>query len=211
MPYGQCTARVTGQHRTASGAARCPVHGNRGTSWQRGWTRTATASPPSVHLPPSPKPAFTNYSGLYDQKRSELTENVLALMSQAPGERLRDATFDLIGALTPSGTSVPDSAHLLCHLFEAFAVGLQDIIDVPSIAINHLVGKTVAGSMIVAAAVKALLKQAVQLAIANPMAPLHALHLQACPCAVFFCPDTGAHPSLEQNCEIPLAKAALDK
>lgn len=207
MPYGQCTARVTGQHRTASGAARCPVHGTRRTSSQRGWTRTSTASP----LGPTPKPALTNYSGLYDQKIGELSENVLALMSQAPSDRLRDATFDLIGALAPSTTTVPGSAHLLCQFFEEFAVGVQDIIDVPSIAINQIVGKTVAGSLIVAAAVRALLKQVVQLGIANPMAPLHALHLQACLCAVFFCPDTGAHPSLEPNCAIPVAQAALDK
>jgi hypothetical protein len=52
------------------------------------------------------------------------------------------------------------------------------------------------------------LKHAAALALAQLMAPLTLPHLQACACAIAFCPDSGRHPSLEKNCGLPLAKAA---
>lgn len=183
------------------------MHGKGAWSSQQGGTRAPTGWPPSRGFPTRPTPAFTNYSGQYD-KLGELSENVLDLMLQAPDDRLREATFDLLAALTSSGAPVLRGAHLLCQLFEEVAVGLQANIDAPNAVIDQLVGQKAAGSRVVAAAVRVLLKRAAALALAQAMAPLSVLHLQACACALAFCPDTTKHSSLEKNCGLPLFQAA---
>jgi hypothetical protein len=128
-----------------------------------------------------------------------------------PAERVRDAAFDLIDALTPPGDHVPRTGHVLCELFEQVAVGLQTIIDAPGTIIRELVGDTVAGSRVVAAAAQVLLKRAVTLAASGLFAPLTALHLKACALALALCPDESAHPSLDKNCVMPLLKAGADQ
>ncbi|TFC99407.1 hypothetical protein E3T28_09240 [Cryobacterium sinapicolor] len=155
----------------------------------------------------TPPPAFTDYSGQRD-KLGELSENVFRLMLQAPDERVREATVDLLDALTPPGKPVSLSEHALCLLFEQFAVGLQSLIAAPGMLIDELVGETVHGSKVLSAAVRVLLKHAAALAMSQATAPLSLLHAQACACALAFCPDTNKHPSLGKNCGLPLFNAA---
>lgn len=215
MSYGQCTAQITGTHRTISGAAKCPVHGSR-SSRAGGWTpRTQTwpAAAPSLQralsLPPTPEPSRRNYGDQF-KLIGNLSEQVLELMLTDSEDQIRDATFDLIDALTPTGEHVPNGGHVLCHLFEQVAVGLQCIIAAPSAIIDDLVSDTVAGSRIVAIAARVLLKRAVQLAASGLLAPLDTMHLKACTVALAFCPNTNAHDSLNRNCSLPLMYALLD-
>lgn len=207
MPYGQCTARVTGQHRTSSGRARCPVHGAGGSFSQGAGTRTQPAWPTSRGIPTTPTPASRNYGGRYHLIR-QLSEQVVILMLSEPDDQLRDATFALIDALTPPGKSVSRTGHVLCDLFEQVALEFQNLLAAPGAAIEGLVGERVAGSEVLSGAAGALLKHAAQCAMANAVTPLSVLHVQACACALAFCPDASEHRSLEKNCGIPFLKAA---
>lgn len=215
MAYGDCTAEVTGIHRTVSGAAKCPVHGS-GSSRAGGWTpRTPSWPTPTpsqqraLSLPPAPAPSRRDYAGQF-KLIEDLSEEILELMLTDSEDRIRDAAFDLIEALTPFDERVPNGEHVLCELFEQVAVGLQSYIAAPGAIIDNLVSDTVAGSRIVAAAVRVLLKRAVQLATSGLLAPLVTLHLKACFLALAFCPGTNAHGSLERNCSVPLMYASLD-
>ena len=128
-----------------------------------------------------------------------------------PADRVGDATWILIDALTPIGEHVPRTGHVLCKLFEEMALGLQTLIDAPDTAIDALVGERVAGSRIVAAAVRVLLKRAVKLAAAPLVAHLTTLHVHACALAVALCPDDKAHPSLATNCVLPIMKDGAEQ
>jgi hypothetical protein len=163
--------------------------------------------PTSGGLPTTPTLASRNYS---DQPRliGQLSEHVFELMLKAPDDQLRDATFDLIDALTPPNEPCPRGGHVLCELFERVAVELQCLLAAPGMVLDKLVGETVGGSEVLSAAVRVLLKYAMQLATAHATAPLNVMHIKACACALAFCPDSGAHPSLEKNCGIPLLTAA---
>ena len=206
MPNGNCTAPIYG-HRSPLAAASCPLHGTSALSSQRSGTRAAAGWPPSRSLPTAPTPAFTNYNHQYG-KIGDLSEKVIALLLEKSEDRARAAAFELMDAIRPPGKPAPRNGHWLCVLFEEFAVGVQRLIDTPNMLIDQLVGDMVRGEEVIASAVRALLKHAVQLALENQLAPLRVLHLQACVCAVAFCPDPGKHSSLEKNCVIPLAKAA---
>lgn len=132
-------------------------------------------------------------------------------MLTAPADRVEAATWTLIDALTPIGERVPRTGHVLCMLFEEMALGLQTLIDAPETLIDAIVGDRVAGSRIVAAAVRLLLKRAVKLATGPLVAHLTPLHAQACALAVALCPDHEEHPSLTANCVLPIMKDGADQ
>ncbi|MEB0286204.1 hypothetical protein QN355_06530 [Cryobacterium sp. 10S3] len=140
-----------------------------------------------------------------------MSEQVVGLMLGDPDDQLREATFELIDALTPPGKRIRHTGHVLCQLFEQVALGLQSLLAAPGMVVDELIGETVAGSKVLSAAARVILKHAVQLAMAGSIAPLSLLHLKACVCAVALCPESGKHPSLEKNCSIPIFKAAADQ
>lgn len=211
MSYSQCTAKVTGLHRTESGRQRCPIHRTGATPSSDWVERTSDAWSAPRRISPASRPEARRYDDQY-RLIAQLSESVVDLMLSPPDGRLRDATFDLIDALTPTGDArIPRSGHVLCQLFEQVALGLQRIIDVPGAVIDELVGEEVAGSRILAACVKVLLKRAVQVAMENAMAPLVVLHLNACICALTFCPASEKHRSLEENCTMPLVRDRLSR
>ncbi len=111
----------------------------------------------------------------------------------------------------PNRRACSSYGHVVCKLFEEMALGLQTLIDAPDTAIDALVGDRVAGSRILAAALRVLLKRAVKMAAAPLVAHLTLLHVQACALAVALCPDDRAHPSLATNCAVPIMKDGADQ
>jgi hypothetical protein len=87
MPYGQCTATVTGQHRTVSGAARCPVHGS-GSSPSSRWTPRTPTWPAGGSATPRPATSQQNYGG-QQKLLGDLSEQVLELMLTDTEDRVR--------------------------------------------------------------------------------------------------------------------------
>lgn len=209
MARGDCTAPIEGHTgNSVEAIARCPVHG-RGLSSARGWTPRTPGLPPTVSSTPPPATPRTNYSGQY-KLVSDLSEQVIDLMLTAPKDRVEAATNKLLDALEPAGGRVSRGGHFLCELFEEVAVGLQAILDTPSVIIDQLVGTKVAGSPILAAAARVLLKRVVALAATGGLlAGLVALHIKACLLALAFCPDNDGHKSLEKNCALPLAQVGV--
>lgn len=148
-----------------------------------------------------------DYAGQFD-RLANLSDQLLSLMMSAPDERIRAATVGLIDALTPQDEGSPTGSHAVCLLFEHFAVGLKELIDVPGKIIDAVVGDEIGGSQILASAAKVMLRRA--MAAAGPMAPLVPLRLKACALAIAFCPDTNKHRSLDATCAAPLFTASLD-
>lgn len=210
MNYGLCTAKATGEHRTQSGKDRCPVHGRGGAS-SRGWTPRTPSSWPSSRTPaPIPQSVVRRYDA-HAVLVAQLSEAVLDLMLNGTDEAVQDAAFALIDELTPPGeTKIPRRSHALCLLFEAVAVGLQSLLDVPSKIVDEVVSDELGGSRVLAACARALLTTAINAALQPATAPLKVVHVQACVLAIALCPDTVRHASLEMSCAPTAARAAVD-
>lgn len=210
MPHGQCTAPATGQHRTASGRERCPTC-RTGAGSSQGKRTSAPPTWPTVDKRPvteaAPKVDYNARYGLIER----LSTSVLDLVQKKPDELLRSATLALIDSFAVQHKRPPRGEHMLCQVFEQFAVGLQSLMDIPNQIVEDVVPAQVGGSEILSYAVRALLRHATRLAAANSLAPLSVLHLKACICAVAFCPKPEGHRSLEANCEVHLVNALDDE
>lgn len=197
MNYAQCTAKITGQHRTQSGRDRCPVHGA-GRASSGGWTpRTPTSWPSSRTAAAAPQPAIRRSSA------PDPSETVIDLVLEGTDAKdaVRDAVVDLLLGLTPPGqVGTPGGLHALCSLFEAVAVALRGFLDAPSSVIDAAVGEQIDGSRILARAAKLLLKTAARVAMQPATAPLEVIYVQVCGLAIALCPDAQKHRSLNTTC-----------
>lgn len=119
-------------------------------------------------------------------------------------QTLLDVAGEATGGPRPGG-----AGHVLCELFEDLCIALRALIEAPGTAVDAIVDRLTPHWLPQAAlrvALKALLNALIR---ASPLAStLEACYLKSAVLAVVTCPDQDEHPSLDQNCAIPLVRAA---
>lgn len=140
----QCTARVTGVHRTASGAARCPVHGT-GRSGYRPRSSGRTSLPPLTRAgtgpvaPPPQRTTVPSRSGRAVQVQRVLTQ---AGLDAAQGGQFVSILLDVSADLSNEATRRSRPTHWLCQILADAA----DAIDPASVA--GTIGEVFADEMV---------------------------------------------------------------
>lgn len=100
----------------------------------------------------------------------------------------------------------PRRGHFLCELLEQAALALQELLDAPGSAVEEIVD-SLTPHWLPRAILKTALKSLLDAAINT--AALKALHLQLAGAAIVLCSNPTKHPSLDNTCATPLAKAGI--
>jgi hypothetical protein len=171
-------------------------------------------NPQGAEQPHDPRTTSQEPLGALDEHLAKAAEKILVLLgTDEPEERVKRAVTALLDQAATTGEATSDNnRHVLCEMFEQFAVAINVLLETPDAVIDAIINQVTA-DWVSRAVFRVVLKQLVSAALRlDPNAvPLKVLYLKACLLAVSICPNDKDHLSLEKNCVFPLMKDGINQ